>query len=321
MIISELDLSCIEEIVVQCGTRREAVIPILQAIQRHYHYLPQSALKRVCELTDITPADITGVSTFYTHFRHQPVGRHMIHVCQGTACHVKGAELVHDAVALHLGLEPGHDTDPRGEFTVQPVACLGCCTLAPVMQIDDVTYGRVTPRSVPRVVTEALRAQSTPAPIRTPVSQLTAGEPGGNSHRAGLLLPGPGKWQSPRRDSRGPARIGRSGHRETRGLHRHVSSDPADAIGHAERRFSVLFACAAAGCAEHRAAALPPARDRATVGLPVVALAGRVPLQRRRRPGGGPCAGRSRASGVRVSRTAEAHCHGVLRRLGSLGSG
>jgi NADH-quinone oxidoreductase subunit F len=174
MIISELDLSRIEEIVVQCGTRREAVIPILQAIQHHYHYLPRTALKRVCELTDITPADITGVSTFYTHFRHQPVGRHMIHVCQGTACHVKGAELVRDAVALHLGLEPGHDTDARGEFTVQPVACLGCCTLAPVMQIDDATYGRMTPRSVPRVVTEALRADKHPRPIPHPSANSRA---------------------------------------------------------------------------------------------------------------------------------------------------
>jgi NADH-quinone oxidoreductase subunit F len=162
MIISELDLSCIEQIVAQCGTRREAVIPILQAIQHHYRYLPQTALRRVCELTDITPADITGVSTFYTHFRHRPIGRHMIHVCQGTACHVKGSELVQDAVALHLGLQPGQDTDAAGEFTVQSVACLGCCTLAPVIQIDDATYGRVTPRSVSRVIGDALRAGRQP---------------------------------------------------------------------------------------------------------------------------------------------------------------
>jgi NADH-quinone oxidoreductase subunit F len=158
MITSDLDLSCIEEIVAQCGRRREAVIPILQAIQHRFRYLPQRALERVCELTDIRPADITGVSTFYTHFRHEPVGQHMIHVCQGTACHVKGAELVRDAVALHLGLRPGQDTDAAGRFTVQSVACLGCCTLAPVVQIDDVTYGRVTPRSVPQLVNEALRS-------------------------------------------------------------------------------------------------------------------------------------------------------------------
>ena len=90
-----------------------AVIPILQAIQEHYRYLPQEALERVCELTEITPAAITGVSTFYTQFRHRPVGRHMISVCHGTACHVKGAGLIQDAVEQHLGLAPGEDTDAR----------------------------------------------------------------------------------------------------------------------------------------------------------------------------------------------------------------
>ena len=178
MIISDLDLSCIEQIVAQCGTRREAVIPILQAIQHHYRYLPQSALRRVCELTDITPADVTGVSTFYTHFRHRPVGKHMIHVCQGTACHVKGSELVQDAVALHLGLQPGQDTDAAGEFTVQSVACLGCCTLAPVIQIDDATYGRVTPRSVSRVIGESLRAGRQPRRVPHPAANSQPGHHG-----------------------------------------------------------------------------------------------------------------------------------------------
>jgi NADH-quinone oxidoreductase subunit F len=158
MIRSELDLSIVEQVVAECGTRRDAVIPILQALQHHYRYLPQPALQRVCELTEITPADITGVSTFYNHFRHQPVGQHTIHVCQGTACHVKGSELVQDAVALHLGLKPGEDTDAEGKFTVQSVACLGCCTLAPVIQIDDATYGRVTPRNVSRVIADAMRS-------------------------------------------------------------------------------------------------------------------------------------------------------------------
>ncbi|NLX53796.1 MAG: 4Fe-4S dicluster domain-containing protein [Planctomycetaceae bacterium] len=178
MIRSELDLNYVDEIVVQCGTRREAVVPILQAIQRHYRYLPQPALMRVCELTEITPADITGVSTFYTHFRHQPVGRHVIHVCEGTACHVKGAELVRDAVALHLGLAPGQDTDARGEFTLQSVACLGCCTLAPVVQIDDVTYGRVSPRSVPQMVAEERHARSAPPAAARPAPNSRPGELG-----------------------------------------------------------------------------------------------------------------------------------------------
>lgn len=153
-----IELAHVERIVAESGTGPEAVIPILQAIQRQYHYLPQAALERVCQLTRIRPADMEGVATFYTHFRHQPVGRHTIQVCQGTACHVKGAALVQDAIALHLGIPPGKDTDPRGEFTVQSVACLGCCTLAPVIQIDDATYGRVTPRSVARVIAQAIRA-------------------------------------------------------------------------------------------------------------------------------------------------------------------
>jgi NADH-quinone oxidoreductase subunit F len=72
------------------GRRPEAVIPILQAIQAHYRYVPREALSRVCEISEITPAAITGVATFYTQFRHRPVGRHIIHVCHGTACHVKG---------------------------------------------------------------------------------------------------------------------------------------------------------------------------------------------------------------------------------------
>ena len=82
------------------------MIPILQRIQEHYRYLPEAALQRVCDTTEITPAAIAGVSTFYTQFRHQPVGRHLIQVCHGTACHVKGAELVQDAIEQATGHRP-----------------------------------------------------------------------------------------------------------------------------------------------------------------------------------------------------------------------
>lgn len=179
MITSELDLSYVEQIVAECGTSPDAVVPILQAVQAHYRYLPTSVLQRVCELTEITPSQITGVSTFYTHFRHQPVGRQMVQVCRGTACHVKGAELVQDAIALELGLKPGEDTDAQGEFTVEPVACLGCCTLAPVVQIDDATHGHVTPRGVPELLAEAQRApagQRMPALWTSNDEAQTAGE-------------------------------------------------------------------------------------------------------------------------------------------------
>ena len=154
---SELDLSFVDRTVEDVGRGPEAVIPILQAVQEHYRYLPEEALGRVCELTEITPAAITGVSTFFTQFRHRPVGRHVISVCHGTACHVKGAGLIQDALERQLALSDGEDTDAEGLFTVQKVACLGCCMLAPVIQIDGTTYGRLTPFTVPEVLADFLR--------------------------------------------------------------------------------------------------------------------------------------------------------------------
>ncbi len=100
--MTDLDLKFVDETVERLGRRTEAVIPILQAIQAHYRYLPREAMERVCKLTEITPATIAGVSTFYSQFRHRPVGKHIISVCHGTACHVKGSGLVQDALERHL---------------------------------------------------------------------------------------------------------------------------------------------------------------------------------------------------------------------------
>jgi len=152
--------SDIERIVSEVGTAESAVIPILHAIQKKYNYLPETALRRVCETTDITAASITGVSTFYTQFRHTPVGKHIIHICNGTACHVKGSELVYDAFSRELRIEGNQDTDPEGLFTLQRIACLGCCTLAPVVQIDDITYGHVKTNSVSKILQDFLTYQS-----------------------------------------------------------------------------------------------------------------------------------------------------------------
>jgi len=156
---TDIDLSVVEAIVAEHGRGAEALIPILQAIQRHYHYLPREALRRLCEISDITPAQVVGVSTFYTQFRHRPIGRHLISLCNGTACHVKGAELVYDALRRHLSLGEGEDTNADGVFTVQKVACLGCCTLAPVVQIDGVTYGHQTPDTIPGTVRDFLELE------------------------------------------------------------------------------------------------------------------------------------------------------------------
>ncbi len=153
---NEIDLSPINRIVDDIGGEPDAVIPILQAVQEEYRYLPQEALQRVCELTEITLASIIGVSTFYAQFRHSPVGRYIVKVCHGTACHVSGATEITDEVRRRLQIEPESDTDPERMFTVDEVACLGCCSLAPVIMIEETTAGKLTPASACQAI-EAYR--------------------------------------------------------------------------------------------------------------------------------------------------------------------
>ena len=174
----EIDLQYVDQIVERFGRGSDAVIPILQAIQSQYRYVPQEAVRRVCALTDITPAAIVGVSTFYTQFRHHPVGKHIIHVCHGTACHVKGAELIQDAFQRRLGIGEGNDTDADGLFTIEKVACLGCCTLAPVVQIDGITYGHLTPTSIGEVIDDFLHHREQETAISGGVHKIPSGQLG-----------------------------------------------------------------------------------------------------------------------------------------------
>jgi NADH:ubiquinone oxidoreductase subunit E len=148
-----IDLAFVDETVARIGRNREAAIPLLQAIQTHYRYLPDEALHRLCEITEITPAQIAGTSSFYGQFRRSPVGEHIVKVCHGTACHVAGARQVSDELRRYLAIPEGEDTDPSRQFTVEEVACLGCCSLAPVLMVDVHTAGRLTPNTAP----EALR--------------------------------------------------------------------------------------------------------------------------------------------------------------------
>ncbi len=141
--MSEENQITLDGIIEAQGQSKKSVIPILQGIQDKYNYLPEDMLKKVCEQTDITPDQIMGVASFYSQFRLEPAGEHIIKVCTGTACYVKGAQLVHDAIGRALHLESGKTTDKGGHYTLEKVNCLGCCTLAPVVQIDEVTYGHV----------------------------------------------------------------------------------------------------------------------------------------------------------------------------------
>ncbi len=140
-VVEPVDLSPVAEIVARLGREPSAAIPVLQAIQGHYRYLPDAALRRVCELTEITPAQLAGVASFYARFRRTPIGEHVVTICHGTACHVAGAGHIDEELRRRLGIGPGQDTDAARRFTVQAVPCLGCCTLAPVVQVDGVTRG------------------------------------------------------------------------------------------------------------------------------------------------------------------------------------
>ena len=142
-----LDLSFVETAIALHGRSRESAIPLLQAIQTHYRYLPDEALRRLSELTDVTPAQIAGTSSFYAQFRRSPVGKHIVRVCHGTACHVSGARQITEELRRYLAIPNDADTDPSRTFTIDEVACLGCCSLAPVLMVDGHTAGRLTPSS------------------------------------------------------------------------------------------------------------------------------------------------------------------------------
>ena len=155
------EIKDIDQIIEVTGTSGSAVIPILQAIQKKYNYLPEEALRRVCEITEITPELIIGVASFYAQFRFKPAGEHIIKVCVGTACHVKGAIQVYDAFRRDLKLEDGQDTTELLKYTIEKVNCLGCCTLAPVIQIDNITYGHVSTSHIPGIIKDFEKQKDT----------------------------------------------------------------------------------------------------------------------------------------------------------------
>ena len=134
-----------------------SLITILQQAQEIYGYLSEEAILYISERTGILPAKIYGVATFYAQFRLQPVGKYLIMMCKGTACHVNGADRVEEAVEEYLGIRAGETTED-GIFTLNTVACLGCCSLAPVMMIKssdgEETYGNLTKDSVVKILDE-----------------------------------------------------------------------------------------------------------------------------------------------------------------------
>lgn len=132
------------------GTPGE-LIPLLQSAQDHFGYIPRRAIQYIAEATGIPESTVYGVITFYSQFRLQPMGRHVIRVCCGTACHVSQSRLIVDTLQDELGIEVGGTTED-GLFTLFTVACLGCCSLAPAVMVDEDTHGRLDPVSVRKLI-------------------------------------------------------------------------------------------------------------------------------------------------------------------------
>ena len=128
------------------GERRN-LIPILQDIQSRFGYLPQEAIKEAAKFMRITEIEVLGVATFYNQFRLNPPGKHPIKVCLGTACHMKGGQIILKAWQRRLGIKMG-ETTPDREFSLERVACVGCCAMAPVTVVEENVEGRVSPTRV-----------------------------------------------------------------------------------------------------------------------------------------------------------------------------
>lgn len=141
------------------GAGREALIPILQDVQERHGYLSQEAVVRIGEYLHLPSSKIYGVATFYNQFRFQPKGRYHIQVCRGTACHVKGSLPVLEAVKRELRIQPGQTTRD-GLFSLEVVACMGACGLAPVICLNGEFYAKVTPRKLARIVAECREKES-----------------------------------------------------------------------------------------------------------------------------------------------------------------
>ena len=130
-----------------------ALIPILQETQEIFGFLSQDNMKIIAEHLKISSADVYGVATFFAQFRFTPVGKYVIKICHGTACHVGGVKILDAMLKSKLGIDPGETTED-GMFSIQQVACLGCCSLAPVIMINETTYGKLTNDKLSKIIEE-----------------------------------------------------------------------------------------------------------------------------------------------------------------------
>lgn len=155
-------LAAVNEILERNNYDQSRLIPILQQVQEVFKYLPKDAITYVAESLDLPVAHVYGVATFYAHFTLNPKGKHIIRICDGTACHVKKSTGICEKLYEKLGLSDDNRTSSDLMFTVDIVYCLGACGLAPVMVVDDVVYGQATPELAAELV-DKIRAEESAA--------------------------------------------------------------------------------------------------------------------------------------------------------------
>ena len=148
----------LEDIFAHYNGSKEELIPVLQEAQEQFRYLPEEAMREIARFLRISESTVYGVSTFYTQFKLTPLGRSIIRICRGTACHVRGATKVLSEIEKQLGIKAGETTDDL-EYTLETVACIGACALAPTMTIDKETYGKMTTKKVAEVLGDRSKAE------------------------------------------------------------------------------------------------------------------------------------------------------------------
>ena len=156
--LDELNLESFNKSIRKYRGKNGSIIPLLQSAQDIFSYVPEQVIEKIAIATNSHVSTIYGVVTFYKQFRLKPVGKHIIRVCQGTACYVNSAKEVYEVIKNKLGIKEGENTED-GLFTLQSVACLGCCSLAPVIMIDDETYGSLTPEKTEKILDEYINRE------------------------------------------------------------------------------------------------------------------------------------------------------------------
>jgi NADH-quinone oxidoreductase subunit E len=150
-ILDDVDLNLLSPLINKYKGKKGNLIPLLQGAQGIYGYIPNAVFRKISEETGLNLSDMYGVATFYAQFRLKPAGKLIIKVCHGTACHVQNADSITDAIKEALNVNDG-ETTPDKLFTLESVACLGCCSLAPVMMIGEETYGKLTKASTVKII-------------------------------------------------------------------------------------------------------------------------------------------------------------------------